>query len=160
MNRFLIVTLLRKSFFYFSSLIVKIFLSWADSVYSKWLAVWDCTKNHIFFFQMFWKDCLSKKVALEYDISWIIRKDDISFPRKYDLIVWAENERWSFSKKKNVEIWYLLQMFQKDSLSKKSHRNMIFLVTSGKVALILLEKIFFLGGKWKMIFLKKYKEIW
>ena len=77
------------------------------------------TKNHIFFFQMFCKDCLSKKIKLECDISCIIRKDDISFPRKYDLILQTENERWSFSKK-YVETWYFLQMFWQDSLSKNT----------------------------------------
>ena len=44
-----------------------------------------CTENHIFFFQTFWKDGLSKKIALENDLSCIIGKDDISFFRKYDL---------------------------------------------------------------------------
>ena len=44
---------------------------------------------------------------------------------------------------------------------KKSHQKMIFLVSSGKMALLFLENMmFFLGGKWKMIFLKKYMEIW
>ena len=57
-----------------------------------------CTKNHIFFFRTFWKDGLSKKIALEYDLSCIIGKDDISFSRKYDLTRWTENERWSFWK--------------------------------------------------------------
>ena len=38
-----------------------------------------CTEDHIFFFQMSWKDGLSKKVALKYDLSYIIEKDDISF---------------------------------------------------------------------------------
>ena len=60
------------------------------------------TKNHISFSQMFWKDDLSKKIGLEYDISCIIRKDDF-----------------------------------------------------------FLTKIYYsLGGRWKMIFLKKYMEIW
>ena len=45
------------------------------------------TKNQIFFFQMFCKDVLSKKIALEYDLSCIIRKDDISFPQKYYVIL-------------------------------------------------------------------------
>ena len=44
-----------------------------------------CTENHIFFCQTSWKDGLSKNIALEYDLSCIIRKDDISFSRKYDL---------------------------------------------------------------------------
>ena len=31
------------------------------------------------------KDGLSKKIALEYDLPYIMRKDDISFSRKYDI---------------------------------------------------------------------------
>ena len=50
-------------------------------------AVTHCTKNLIFFLQMLWKDGLFNKIALEYDLSCIIRKDDISFPRKYGLIL-------------------------------------------------------------------------
>ena len=46
-----------------------------------------CAKNHIFFFQMFWKDGLSKRIGLEYDLSCVIRKDDISYSRKYHLIL-------------------------------------------------------------------------
>ena len=71
-----------------------------------------------YFFQIFWKDGLSKKNRLEYDLSCIIWKDDIPFCRKYDLILWTENERWSFSKK-YMKIWYFLQMYRKDNLSKK-----------------------------------------
>ena len=40
-----------------------------------------------------------KKIALEYDLSYIMRKDGISFPRK--------NETWSFSKK-YTKIWCFL----------------------------------------------------
>ena len=56
------------------------------------------TGNNIFFFQTSWKDGFSKKIALEYDLSCIIGKDNISFSRKYDLTRWTENERWSFLK--------------------------------------------------------------
>ena len=35
---------------------------------------------------------------MEYDLSCIIGKDDISFSRKYDLTCWAENERLFFLK--------------------------------------------------------------
>ena len=56
------------------------------------------TKNHIFFLRTSWKDGLSKKIAVEYDLSCIIEKDDISFSRKYDLTRCTENERWSFLK--------------------------------------------------------------
>ena len=47
---------------------------------------------------MFWKDGLSKYTTPEYDISFFIKKDDTASPRKYDLILCAENKR-SFSKK-------------------------------------------------------------
>ena len=57
-----------------------------------------CTTNHIFFLWTSWKDGLSKKIAVEYDFSCIIRKDDISFSRNYDLTRWTENERWPFLK--------------------------------------------------------------
>ena len=77
-----------------------------------------CTKNDILFFQMFWKCNLSIKIALEYDLSCIIKKYDVSFSRKYDLILQIANERWSLSKK-YMEILYFLQMFWKDGLSKK-----------------------------------------
>ena len=59
-----------------------------------------------------------RNIVLEY-ISCIIRKDDISYSRKYDLTPWTENERWFFSKK-HLEIWYFLQVFWKDSLFKKT----------------------------------------
>ena len=44
-----------------------------------------CTENQIFFFQTSWKDGLSKKIALEYDLSRIIGKDHVSLSRKYGL---------------------------------------------------------------------------
>ena len=46
-----------------------------------------CTKDHIFFSQMLWKDSLSKKITLEYNLSCIVTKDGISFSRKYDVIL-------------------------------------------------------------------------
>ena len=42
------------------------------------------------FLQMFSKDSLSKKIALKYDFSCIIR-EDVSFSQKYDIILWTEN---------------------------------------------------------------------
>ena len=42
---------------------------------------------------MFGKDRWSfKKVPLEYDLSGIMRKDGISFSRKYDILLMTENE--------------------------------------------------------------------
>ena len=86
-----------------------------------WLTLGDsfhCTENHIFFFQTSWKDGLSKKIALEFDLSCIIRKDDVSFSRKYDLTPWRKI-KYGLSQKKYTEIWYFLQMFWKDCLFKK-----------------------------------------
>ena len=45
-----------------------------------------CTKNHISLSKYSEKMIFPKKIALECDLSSIIRKDDISFPRKYDII--------------------------------------------------------------------------
>ena len=41
---------------------------------------------------MFRKDGLSKNIALEYYLSYIMRKDGISFSRKY-IFLGTENER-------------------------------------------------------------------
>ena len=46
-----------------------------------------CIKNHIFFFHMFWKDDFPQNIALEYGLSCIKRKDDVSFSQNYDLIL-------------------------------------------------------------------------
>ena len=64
-----------------------------------------CTRNH-FFPQMFWKDGLFKKIALEYDLSCIIRKDDIPFFPKI----------WPYSSDRKWKKIFL----------KKIHGNMIF----------------------------------
>ena len=74
-----------------------------------------------------------KTVALGYDLSCIIGKDDISFSRKYDHTPWTKNERWS--------------------LSKKIHGNMIF---SSNV----LKRLSFLktcAGTWAFLY---YLERW
>ena len=62
---------------------------------------------------------------------------------------------------KNTWKYVFFDCSKKMIFPKKSHQNMIFLVSSGKMALLFLENMmFFLGGKWNMIFLKKYMEIW
>ena len=119
-----------------------------------------CTENNILFFQTSWKDGLSKKITLEYDLSCIIRKDDISFSRKYDLIPQMKNERWSFSKK-YTEIWYFLQTFWKDGLSKKGRAGTwSFLYYLERWYFFPKTWYFFLNRKWETIFLKKYMEIY
>ena len=63
--------------------------------------------------------------------------------------------------KKCMEIWYFLQMPQKHGLSKKTSRwNVTFLYIWKDCIFFLGKHDFFFDGKWKMIFLKKYMEIW
>ena len=57
-------------------------------------------ENHIFFFQMSWKDDLSKKIVLEFDLSCIIGKDYISFSQKYGFTPDGK-QKMIFLKKKN-----------------------------------------------------------
>ena len=121
-----------------------------------------CTENHIFFFQMFWKDDLSKKIALEYDLSCIIRKDDISFSWNMILFLRHPKGRWSFSKK-YLEIWYFLQMFWKDGLSKKFAPEHDLFCNIWKDGISFFQKIWyvFFRRKWKkIIFINKRVEIW
>ena len=113
---------------------------------------------------MSWKDGLSKKIELEYDLSLLYYRQ-----RWYFLFskIWfypqTENTRWSFSKK-YTEIWYFLQMFWKDGLFKKDRAGIWSFW-------YYLERWYFpprkhdnfsLDGKWEreMIFLKKYTETW
>ena len=64
--------------------------------------------------------------------------------------------------KKYMEIWYFLQMFWKDGLSKKNLTGTSFSFYYLETWYVFTRKynIFSLDGKWKMIFLKKYMEIW
>ena len=110
-----------------------------------------CTENHIFFVQMFWKDDLSKKIALEYDLSCIIRKDDISFSWNMILFFRHPKGRWSFSKK-YLEIWYFLQMFWKDGLSKKFAPEHDLFCNIWKDGISFFQKI------WYFFFRRKMKE--
>ena len=116
---------------------------------------YHCTENHIFFFRTSWKDGLSKKIALEYDLSCIIGKDDISFRRKYDLTRWVENERWSF-----------LKNTRKYDISFRPSEKMVFpegdAPAHGPSCIICKDGIFSgkhdlfsLGRKWKTAFPRK-----
>ena len=90
---------------------------------------------------MFWKDGLSEKIALVYDLSCIIREDDISFSWKYHLILYTVNERRSFSKNTwKYDIFF--KCSEKMVFPKKSHGNMIFLVVlSGKMIFLFPENM-------------------
>ena len=82
-----------------------------------------CTENHIFFFQTSWKDGLSKKIALKFDLSCVIgkMKDDLS--------------------QTIHEIWHFRQMFWKDGLFKKDHAGAWYF-------LHYLERWYFLPKTW------------
>ena len=77
-----------------------------------------CTKNHIFFFQMFRKDDISKIIALEYDLSCIIRKDDISFSQKYDLISLDGKGKMIFLKKIHGNMMFSSNVLKRWSFQK------------------------------------------
>ena len=65
----------------------------------------------LIFSSNFWKDSLSKKIALEHDLSCTIRKDGTSFSRINDI----------FSRRK-----------VKDDLFQKIHRNMLNIFGTAK----------------------------
>ena len=71
-----------------------------DLCRKKYMEIW-------YFLQMFWKDGLFKKIALEYDLSCLIWKESIFFP---------ENMIFPFGRK------------MKDDLSQEIEGNMIFSV--------------------------------
>ena len=124
--------------------------------------IYHCKKNYIFFFQMFWKHGFSKKIALEYDLSCIIRKDYISFSQ--NMILFLETKGKMIFPKKYLEIWrYFLQVFWKDGLSRKFVPDQDLFCNIWKDGICFFRKIwfFFLGGKWKkIIFIKRCVEIW
>ena len=115
-----------------------------------------CTKNHISFIQTSWKHGLSKKVALEHDLSCIIRKYDIFFPKigSYSL-----DGKWKmiFLKKMHGNKIFSLNVPKRWSFRKGSRWDMIFLVLSGKIVFFFQKHdIFFTEGRWDMLFFKKY----
>ena len=101
---------------------------------------------------MLWKDGLSKKITLEYNLSCIIRKDDVSFSQKYDLILYTQKERRSFSKK-YLEIWCFLQIFWKDGLSKKFTPEHDLFCNIWKDGISFFQKI------WYFFFWQKMKKV-
>ena len=71
---------------------------------------WSFSKKYMeiwYFLQMPRKDALSKKIALEYDVSCIIWKDGIFFSGKYD--IFSLDGKWKMTfLRKYMEIWYFL----------------------------------------------------
>ena len=124
-----------------------------------------CTENHIFFFRASWKDSLSKKNRagiwsfLYYWEIWYF-----FFPEIWSYLQ-TENERWPFSKKKKkntrkYEIFF--KCSEKMDFSKRTVRDLIFLVLSGKVVFFSQSMVFFpwTENEGGMTFLKRYTETW
>lgn len=66
---------------------------WKRSFSKNYMKIW-------YFLQIFWKDGLSqKKKSQKHGLSYFVRKNDISFFQKYDLILLMENERLYFWKR-------------------------------------------------------------
>ena len=92
-----------------------------------------------------------QKITLEYDLSCIIRKDDISFFR--NMILFLRHKRKdNLSQKKCQEIWYFLQMFWKDGLSKKFAPEHDIYRNIWKNGISFFQKI------WYFFFRRKMKE--
>ena len=63
----------------------------------------------LFFFRTSWKDGLSKQIVLEYDLSCINRKDDISFSREHDLFALDRKRKTASLSRKYMETWCIAQ---------------------------------------------------
>ena len=133
--------------------------TWSYSLDVKWKMI--CLKKYLeilYFLQMFWNDALSKKIAVEYDLSCIIREDGFFFSRKYDFF--SMDEKWKMIfLKKYMEIWcflyirwrwyfffpqpwnYLSVKKAKMIFSWKIHLRMTFPASLKKMLLILKQMI-------------------
>ena len=72
--------------------------------------------------------------------------------------MWSCSLGWKWKMiflKRYMKIWYLLQMFWKNGLPKKLHWNMIFLLSSGNMAFLFPENMFFLQTKNKRPYFSK-----
>ena len=86
----------------------------------------------ILFFHTFSKDGLSKKIALEFDLSCIIGKDYISFSRQYDLTPRCKMKD-DLSQKNNGNMIFTSNVLKRWFFQKGPRLDMIFLVASGKI---------------------------
>ena len=127
------------------------------SIITPWLY---CTENHVFFLKTSWKDCLSKKIVLDIIFLVLSRKMMFIFP---------ENRILHLTRKMKDDLYQNLHgnmIFSSNFLKRWSFQkgpfwDMIFFVLSGKMVFFSRKHdIFSSGGKWEVIFFKKYMEIW
>ena len=104
-------------------------------------------KTEIFFCQTSWKDGLSKKIEMEYDLSCIIGKDYISFSRKYDLTSRRKMKDDLSQKKIHGNMIFTLNVLKRWSFQEGSRRDMIFLVLPGKVVFFFPKTWYFFPGR-------------
>ena len=93
-------------------------------------------KNHIFFFQMFWKYGRVKKTALV--MIFLVSPAKIIFLFLENLILFFRPQKKDdLSQKKNTWKWDIFFKYsEKTVFPKKLHWNMIFLVSSTKMAFL------------------------
>ena len=113
-----------------------------------WAITITARKTRIYFSNCFEKMVFPIKIGLEYDLSCIIRKDDIPFSRKYDLILQRQRKD-DLSQKNTWKYEIFFKCSEKIIFPKNSRLNMIFFVISGKMVSLFSRKydIFSLGGK-------------
>ena len=70
------------------------------------------------------------KIALEYDLSCIIGKSDISFSRKYHLIIFRQKMKDDLSQKNTWKYDIFCKCSEKMVFPRNSHWNMVFLQLS------------------------------
>ena len=118
-----------------------------------------CTENQIFFFQTSWKDGLSKKIALEYDLSRIIGKDHVSLSRKYDLNLRRKMKDDLFQKNTRKYDIFFRPPEKKVFSRKAASGHDLFCIIWKDGFFFPKTRYFFLGRKPATTFLKKYMEI-
>ena len=121
------------------------------------------TENH-FFSQTSWKGGLSKKIVLEFDLSCIIGKYDISFSRKFGLTFRRKMKDDLSKKKKKIHgnMKFSSNVLKRWTFQKGPCWDLIFLVLSGKVVFFPQNIVFFpwTENEGGMTVLKRYTETW
>ena len=121
----------------------------------------QCTKNRVSFSRCFGKMVFPKKSR--WNMIFLELTGKMIFLFSENMILFFRRKRKDdLSQKNYLEIWCFLQMFWKDGLSNSCLITIVFVI-SGNMVFLFSGKfdIFSLDGKWnKMIFIKKYMEIW
>ena len=129
---------------------------------SCFLYTFHCTENHIFIFQMSWKDGLSKKKPCCIMIFLVLLGKIMFLFLENMILILGRKWKMIFFKKIQGNMKFSSGPPKRRSFQKGSHRDMIFLVLSGNMVLFFSQKhnIFSLGRKPAMNLPKKYMEIW